>query len=88
MYLGLSISEKKIFRGTAEQTEIMNFLSEFRCFAEKKTLGIPFQTIPRQKKTLGILFWREKGPEFSSKPFTAEKNARNFFRTSVMEPEP
>jgi hypothetical protein len=43
MYLGLSISEKKIFRGTAEQTEIMNF-------AEKKMLGIP-----RQRKTLGIL---------------------------------
>jgi hypothetical protein len=28
----LSVSEKKIFRGTAEQTEIKNFLVEFRLF--------------------------------------------------------
>jgi len=86
MYLGLSLSEKKIFRGTAEQTEIMNFLSEFRLFCRKE--NAPFPTIPRQRKTLGILVWKEKGPEFRSKPFTAEKNAQNFFRTSVVEPEP
>ncbi len=93
MQFFFQIPWKKKFRGRAEQTENMNFPSEFHLFCgkgseflrtiprQRKTLGIPFRAPSRKRKMSGIPFRtlprREKGSVFRSKPFTEEENVLN-----------
>ncbi len=52
------------------------------CSAERKTLGIPFRTIPRKRKMLGILYCETKIEaklsEFPSEPFRGRENNSEF----------
>jgi hypothetical protein len=70
--LGLPFSDKKLFRGIRNKTEQTAVPSEFRLFSGREkprnsvpSLGIPFRTISRKRKTLGILFrtiYRKRKP--------------------------
>ncbi len=58
--LGLGISGKKKFRGRRNWRNKWLFPTEFRLFRGTEILGIPFGTLPRKRKQLGILSRRPK----------------------------
>ncbi len=60
--------EKKLFRGTRNRRNFYSFRRNSVCFAERKTLGIPFRAIPRKIK---------KAQNSVPNHFLKKKNTRN-----------
>jgi hypothetical protein len=65
--LGLGISDKKIIPRKTELTEQMVISDGM--FRGTETLGIPFRTLPRKRKQLGIPFRGTKIEAYSRIPF-------------------
>jgi hypothetical protein len=62
--LGLTISDKKVFRGRRNDGTIGLFRRNSGCSAEHKTLGIPFRTIPQKRRMLGSKYKQTLGIPF------------------------